>query len=173
MTDFNFQALEDELRSPKCYFGLSLHQTILKLIVAGRYKNAENLKKEFKMSDKKFWWIKIEGLAEREDYTELDKFSRSKKSPIGYAPFVEVCMKHERKGEAEKYIQRVAPEERVVPYILAGDLEKAAEQAYVNKSIDELIKVLDRSSQVTSGPNSQNMKSLCSRIENLIEKLQS
>lgn len=32
----------------------------------------------------RFWWVKIRALAEVGDYEELEKFSKQKKSPIGY-----------------------------------------------------------------------------------------
>ena len=32
----------------------------------------------------RYWWAKIRGLADVPDFEELDRFSRSKKSPIGY-----------------------------------------------------------------------------------------
>jgi len=32
----------------------------------------------------RFWWVKITTLAEQEDWGELEKFSKAKKSPIGY-----------------------------------------------------------------------------------------
>ena len=32
----------------------------------------------------RFWWLKIDCLAGMSDWTELDKFAKSKKSPIGY-----------------------------------------------------------------------------------------
>lgn len=32
----------------------------------------------------RFWWVRIKALAEQRDWNELEKFSRSKKSPIGY-----------------------------------------------------------------------------------------
>jgi Vps16, C-terminal region len=37
----------------------------------------------------RFWWIKLQGLVETRDWEELEKFAKSKKSPIGY----EVCEK--------------------------------------------------------------------------------
>jgi len=169
------QAMDDSTRS-KEFFGLSLHEYVLRLIQKGKYKEAENVKKEFKMADKKYWWIKIEGLASREDYLELDKFSKAKKSPIGYAPFVEVCLKYNRKQEAEKYLQRIPAEDRVVSYIRIGDLEKAAEQAFVNKSIDELNKVAERCSvslSTAGGVTATNLRNLMTRIQVNVEKLNS
>jgi len=32
----------------------------------------------------RFWWLKLKALAEKEDWEELEKFAKSKKSPIGY-----------------------------------------------------------------------------------------
>jgi indole-3-glycerol phosphate synthase len=32
----------------------------------------------------RFWWIKLQGLVEIRDWEELEKFAKSKKSPIGY-----------------------------------------------------------------------------------------
>ena len=52
------QAMDDTSRT-KEFFGLSLHEYMLKLIQKGKYKEAENVKKDFKMSDKKYWWIKV------------------------------------------------------------------------------------------------------------------
>ena len=45
---------------------------------------ANKLKKEFKVPDKRFWWIKVKALAESRNWVELDRFAKSKKSPIGY-----------------------------------------------------------------------------------------
>ena len=33
---------------------------------------------------RRYWWVKIRALAESGDYEELEKFSKQKKSPIGY-----------------------------------------------------------------------------------------
>lgn len=32
----------------------------------------------------RYWWLKLRSLAEKEEWEELEKFSKSKKSPIGY-----------------------------------------------------------------------------------------
>jgi hypothetical protein len=61
----------------------------------------------------RFWWLRIEALAEAGDWLELDKFAKSQKSPIGYEPFIDVCMKHHNKHEAQKYLSRVTPKNKV------------------------------------------------------------
>lgn len=32
----------------------------------------------------RYWWLKLKSLAEKEEWDELEKFSKTKKSPIGY-----------------------------------------------------------------------------------------
>lgn len=32
----------------------------------------------------RYWWLKLTALAEKEDWEEIEKFAKSKKSPIGY-----------------------------------------------------------------------------------------
>ncbi|XP_063286281.1 vacuolar protein sorting-associated protein 16 homolog isoform X2 [Pelobates fuscus] len=74
--------LQEELDKP--YLDYSLHDTIYNLLLDGMFKKAEQLYKELKVPDKRYWWLKISALAEKEDWEELDKFSRSKKSAIGF-----------------------------------------------------------------------------------------
>lgn len=40
------------------------------------------------MPDKRFWWIKLKALAATHNWEGLEAFAKSKKSPIGYEPFV-------------------------------------------------------------------------------------
>ncbi|XP_072019724.1 vacuolar protein sorting-associated protein 16 homolog [Amphiura filiformis] len=124
------------------YSDLSLHDTMKRLISKDLGKLAEQLKKEFKVPDKRFWWLKVEALAEAGDWPELEKFAKNKKSPIGYEPFVETCMKHGNTFEAKKYIGRVSPEHKVKMLIRIGVLEEAADLAMQNKNEDELNLVL-------------------------------
>ncbi|XP_066266739.1 vacuolar protein sorting-associated protein 16 homolog isoform X3 [Branchiostoma lanceolatum] len=117
--------LEEELKRP--YLDLSLHDTISQLTTEGNHKLAEQLRKEFKVPDKRFWWLKIQALAEGSDWAELDRFAKSKKSPIGYEPFIDVCLKHQNRYEANKYVGRIPDPGKVKAYIKIGNLEQAAE----------------------------------------------
>ncbi|XP_070536133.1 vacuolar protein sorting-associated protein 16 homolog [Ptychodera flava] len=134
--------LEEELQRP--YLDLSLNDTMHELLVQGNTKLAEQLRKEFKVPDKRFWWLKIGALGQVGDWIELDRFSKNKKSPIGYEPFVEVCMKYHNRLEASKYLARVAPENRVKMCIKVGDLKQAAHAAFQQKSEADLNAVLKK-----------------------------
>lgn len=88
-----------------------LQATMEALLALGLHKQAEQLYRDFKVPDKRwdmsllsvlwlaehmivcltclphlcrYWWLKLKSLAEKEEWEELEKFSKSKKSPIGY-----------------------------------------------------------------------------------------
>ncbi|CAH1775290.1 unnamed protein product [Owenia fusiformis] len=128
--------LEEELN--RQYMDLSLHQTMYKLTMEANHKLAESLRKEFKVPDRRFWWLRVNALCESNDWTELEKFSKSKKSPIGYEPFVDGCIKYGNRHEATKYLPKVSQENKVNCYIKVGQLDQAAEFAFLQKSIDDL-----------------------------------
>lgn len=139
--------LEEEKGEP--LVGFSLHDTITALLSVGLHKHAEQLYKDFKVPDKRFWWLKLKALAEKADWEELEKFAKSKKSPIGYLPFVEVCIKHHSKYEARKYVSRVTPEQKVKAHLAVGDLESATEAAIERRNESEISTVLSRCSATT------------------------
>jgi len=62
----------------------------------------------------------VTALAEAGNWMELEAFSKSKKSPIGYRPFTEACYKAGNKAEGHKYLSRVAPDEKVRCLISIG-----------------------------------------------------
>ncbi|CAI5784904.1 sorting-associated 16 homolog [Podarcis lilfordi] len=128
----------------KPYLDESLHDTVYNLILEGNHKRAEQFYRDFKIPDKRFWWLKISALAEQGDWEELEKFSKSKKSPIGYLPFVEISMKHHNRHEAKKYAPRVAPEQRVKAFLLVGDLSQASEAAIERKNEAEMNLILSK-----------------------------
>lgn len=147
--------LQEDLDKP--YLDYSLHDTVYNLLLDGMLKKAEQLYKEFKIPDKRYWWLKISALAEKEDWDELEKFSRSKKSAVGYLPFVEICMKHHNKFEAKKYVARVNPEQRVKALLLIGDLDQAAEAAIEHKNDNEMNMVLSKCSSISDNVTAEKI----------------
>ncbi|XP_035218067.1 vacuolar protein sorting-associated protein 16 homolog [Stegodyphus dumicola] len=167
--EFAIQITEDQLKLmkyqsmfeekfPQNFCDLSLHQTMKQLLTQREFKLADDLRKEFKVPDKRYWWLQITVLADGGDWLELEKFSRSKKSPIGYEPFVDVCVKHDNIYEAKKYLPKVKEENKVMYYVKARLLEDAAKIAFEKKDIaalnhiQSLCGVMDRtiSDKITS-----------------------
>lgn len=155
--DFAAKATEEEMRLLRFQrklddekgaglLGLSLQGTIEALLALGLHKQAEQLYKDFRVPDKRYWWLKLKSLAEKEEWDELEKFAKSKKSPIGYLPFVEVCVKFNNKYEAKKYVSRVTPEQKVKAHLAVGDLEGAADAAIERRNESEMGAVLSRCS---------------------------
>ena len=116
--------LEEKLG--KLYVNLSLHQTLDQLLrerscsqvcrwrqillqVLREVKLADKLKSEFKLSERKYFWLKVhtspiccslrwnifkvKAFGESGQWTELNALAKTKKSPIGFAPFLDVCLK--------------------------------------------------------------------------------
>uniref|UniRef100_A0AAR2K6F3 Vacuolar protein sorting-associated protein 16 homolog n=1 Tax=Pygocentrus nattereri TaxID=42514 RepID=A0AAR2K6F3_PYGNA len=158
--EFAAKATEEEMRllrfqkkleeeKGESLVGFSLHDTIRTLLAVGLHKHAEQLYKDFRVPDKRYWWLKLTALAEKEDWEEIEKFAKSKKSPIGYLPFVEICVKHHNKYEAKKYVSRVTPEQKVKAHLAVGDLEGAADAAIERRNDGEISTVLSRCSPST------------------------
>uniref|UniRef100_A0A8C6XVC9 Vacuolar protein sorting-associated protein 16 homolog n=1 Tax=Naja naja TaxID=35670 RepID=A0A8C6XVC9_NAJNA len=133
---------QDEFDKP--YVDLSLHDTVYNLILDGKHKFAEHLYRDFRIPDKRFWWLKISALAEQGAWEDLEKFSKSKRSPIGYLPFAEISMKYGSPGEAKKYAARVTPEQKVKAFLLVGDFSQAAEAAVERKNEAEMALILSK-----------------------------
>ena len=66
------------------YVGDSISDCLFKLIKLDQSKRVAKIRSDFKVPDKRFWWIKIKALASIADWLNLEKFAKEKKSPIGY-----------------------------------------------------------------------------------------
>lgn len=129
--------LEVTLKTP--FRDSSLSSTIYRVMLLGDHKRAYKIKSEFKVPDKRFWWLRVRALGESGDWEELERFSKEKKSPIGYAPFAEVCLAHSRKDEALKYIPRIAdPSERAQFYLRLNMYHEAIISAKESRDVSLL-----------------------------------
>lgn len=127
----------DKNQPSPVFVGLSVSDTIYHCLLTGN-KQSKRVKKEFQVSDKKYWWIKIAALSKLGKWNKLEKFSK-KKSPVGYRPFVEACLQQKNTVEALKYIPRVSDTwERVELYVELQCFKEAIETAFAQKDPDML-----------------------------------
>ncbi|CAH1109343.1 unnamed protein product [Psylliodes chrysocephalus] len=134
--------VEDKVPNAKNKFiGKSVQDTCKTLLEMKETKLAEKFKNDFKIPDRRYWWLKINSLAKHNDWIELEKFSKLKKSPIGYAPFVDVCLQHDKRQEALKYLPKVSEDIKVKYCIKAACLEEAADIAYHQRDMQSLLYV--------------------------------
>ncbi|CAF3338150.1 unnamed protein product [Rotaria socialis] len=85
--------------------GLSLVDT-LEAILINYEKDADTLRKDFNLNDKRYWWIKIQAYAKKNAWAQLLEFGKKPASPIGYEPFIDVCIRSQRLDEARRFLDR-------------------------------------------------------------------
>lgn len=108
----------------------SINDTIRTCIVLGNNRAAIKVKTEFKVSDKRWYWLKAFALATIKDWAALEKFSKEKRPPMGFRPFVEACIDADEKAEALKYIPKLSDlVERGEAYARIGMAKEAADCA--------------------------------------------
>jgi len=120
--------LETELK--QAFVGESLSDTLYRLYLLGQPKYAQQIVSEFKVPEKRLWWIRIRTFGEMKDWEGLLAFSREKKPPIGFKPFAEICLESAQIAEAMKYIPKIPePSVRCELYLRIGNYTQAAEVA--------------------------------------------
>lgn len=145
MTDEHVELLEIqkslEIRASHIdFFGLSVNQTLAKIaellveFPQDAYvweKESTKVIKKFKVAEKTWWHIKIAAFGRLGAWGHLSKLSSEKKSPVGYAPFARVCIKHGQPlQETERYIEKIADmEEKFDLFVDTKDWRKAADCA--------------------------------------------
>lgn len=78
------EILDKDLADHNEFLGLSLNETIYRLIRAGYGKRAHKMQAEFKMPEKTYWWLRLRALVAKRDWGELEELGKNKKSPIGW-----------------------------------------------------------------------------------------
>ena len=121
--------LEEKFGKP--FIGLSVHQTLIKLLEDKEMKLADKFRADFKISDRKYFWLKLRAYGETQQWAELSNLVKNKKSPIGYEPFVNVCLKHNEKAQAMKYLQLCTPEEKLRSCVKLGLIQVNGKFFYV------------------------------------------
>lgn len=112
----------------------SISDTIRTCIVLGNHRAAVRVKTEFKVSEKRWYWLKAFALATIRDWDGLEKFSKERRPPGGYKPFVEACIDAGEKSESLKYIPKLTePRERSEAYARIGMAKEAADAASQSK----------------------------------------
>ncbi|KAJ1801027.1 Vacuolar protein [Coemansia sp. RSA 2399] len=121
------------------FAGLPLNATIARCLESGNYSRAAKLRSDFKVPDKRFYWIKLRALVQRRDWAELARLaSASRKSPIGYRPFVDECVAALQYQEAARYIPRCEPQVHAELYLRIGFFREAAQAAVSARDVDAL-----------------------------------
>jgi hypothetical protein len=66
------------------FMGVSVNETVFRLIRTGYSSRANKVKSEFKIPEKRFWWLRLRALVAKRDWGEIEEWGKTKKSPIGW-----------------------------------------------------------------------------------------
>jgi len=138
------QQHELEEQSEDNYSDMSLHDTLYKLIATNQAKKAEQLRKHFKVSEKRWWWVKVAALSDQRNFTELERLSKSKKSPVGYMSFVDACVRNNASDEAMKYVSKVQRDKQVAALCKIGNMRAAGDLAMQLNDIQQIQMVANK-----------------------------
>eukprot|EP00835_Amoeboradix_gromovi_P002388 NODE_135_length_18075_cov_0.518413.p1 type:complete len:895 gc:universal NODE_135_length_18075_cov_0.518413:11195-8511(-) len=149
------EQLENEVWSSSAdnsskFINLSLNSTITRCITTGLQIKAIKLKNEFKVPDKRYWWIYIKAASTIRDWSSLEKWSY-KKSPIGYDPFVKVCLDQGAYKESLKYIPKCSLEHQIKYYMRIKAYNKASHVAHIQRDGNKLKEILERMDREEAG----------------------
>lgn len=125
----------------RSFVGQTVTETISELFGIAQTARAQRIKDEFKVPDKRFWWIRLKVLVSRREWDTLYKFATSKKSPIGYDAFYTECVKAGSKRNAAKYIPHCTTlnyKQRIEMCLEVDDLRQACQEAIKAKDVEEL-----------------------------------
>jgi len=127
-------ALEEEsvlkhwLNGPHVFSGLSLVDTLRKLMKLGEIVEADKLRTN-RLSDKRYWRIKIHALSDANNLSALDDLASNRTSPIGYELFVEAYLKHGRTELALPLVPKVKNPEAQAAFYSKMGMEEEAQRA--------------------------------------------
>lgn len=122
------QQFEKDADGKVKFFGQSVSETIRTCVLNGMSKKADRVKSEFKVPDKRFWYLKLHALTAMRDFDALDAFARSRRSPIGYEAFVRHLVEAGHLKEAASYVMRCDGPKRVELYVLCEDWRAAGRE---------------------------------------------
>ena len=66
------------------FVGLSVNETMFRLIQSGYSKRASKLQSDFRVPEKTWWWVRLRALVAARLWGELEEVAKNKKSPIGW-----------------------------------------------------------------------------------------
>ncbi|KAH8023314.1 hypothetical protein HPB51_011757 [Rhipicephalus microplus] len=133
--------LEDKFHDK--FLDLSVHETMQRLMEIGEMKLAEELCKDFKVPEKR-------------RYSCIRRYSYSRPQcdvrsiwlcftfVVLFQPFVDICLEHRNKFEAQKYMAKVKEENKVRYLVKIGNLEEAAKVAFEQKDEGALNFILSK-----------------------------
>ncbi len=123
------------------YSGLSLNETLLRLIRSGYGKRAAKLQADFRVPEKTWWWIRLRALVAKRDWGEIEEVAKQRKSPIGWEPFFNEVLGAGNTRLASVFVPKctaLSPRQRSDMWVKVGMVSRAGEELVKVKDLDGL-----------------------------------
>ncbi|RYC63410.1 hypothetical protein CHU98_g2808 [Xylaria longipes] len=144
------EALDRDLTDS--FKGLSVNETLYKLVHLGYSNKAKRIQSEFKVPEKVAWWIRLRALVARRDWNEIEDIAKSRKSPIGWEPFFNLILQAGNTRLAAVFVPKctnLEPGAAITMYEKCGMRVKAAEEAVKAKDADAWVRLLEAAGKTT------------------------
>ncbi|KAI0180242.1 vacuolar protein sorting-associated protein 16 [Hypoxylon sp. FL1284] len=145
------EALDRDLTDS--FSGLSVNQTLFKLVRLGYQNKAKKIQSEFKVPEKVAWWIRLRALVAKRDWNEIEDIAKSRKSPIGWEPFFNQILQAGNARLAATFVPKctnLEPGVAVTMYEKCGMRVKAAEEAVKIRDADAWTRLLEAAGKGTT-----------------------
>ncbi|KAG9502434.1 hypothetical protein J7337_005261 [Fusarium musae] len=128
------------------FTGLSVNETMFKLIRLGYHGRAKKIQSEFKVPEKVAWWIRLRALVAKRDWNEIEEISKTRRSPIGWEPFFNLTLQAGNPRLASVFVPKctsVEAGETITMYEKCGMRVKAAQEAVRLKDSESWERLLE------------------------------
>lgn len=127
----------------KVFTGLSLIETLHRLILTAQFKRAQKAASDFHISDKSFAWVRLRALVAKRDWVELEDIAtKNKRSSIGWEPyFTEILAAGNTKLAGNTFVTRctgLSARERADMWTKCEMVSRAGEELVKAKDVDGL-----------------------------------
>lgn len=132
------------------FTGLSVNETLFRLLRAGYHSRAKKVVSEFKLSEKTFWWVRLRAQIAARSWAEIEDLSKVRKSPIGWQPFFNGLLAAGNPKLASLFVakcQGTTSEERIEMWMKCGMVKEAAQEAHKQKDLKTLEELRGKASR--------------------------
>ncbi|CAK7263841.1 Vacuolar protein sorting-associated protein 16 [Sporothrix epigloea] len=135
------------------FTGLSVNETMFKLIRLGYHGRAKKLQSEFHVPERVAWWIRLRALVAKRDWNEIEEIAKAKKSPIGWEPFFNLVLQAGNARVAAIFVPKctgLEPGAAMAMYEKCGLKIKAAQEAVKHKDAEAWTRLLESAGRGTA-----------------------
>ena len=123
------------------FSGLSLNETLVRLVRSGYSKRAAKIQAEFRVPDKTWWWLRLRALVAKRDWGEIEEMAKQRRSAIGWEPFFNEVLGAGNTKLAAVFVSKctgLTARERSGMWVKCGMVGKAGEELMKAKDLEGL-----------------------------------